>query len=428
MNELRLGWALLVVLTGFAVIPETGGSRLFAVCVALGLPGSLLLARAASARTLRSAFAAMLGTGRGRALALVVAGLLTAVALIFSPSAAFCLALALGSLLLAALARRGDSGGLRVLDQVAALGGALLLVLIPLELALRLPPVARQFGLPGERRRQVERYDRLWERNVFHFRSPHETVSRRAGVRRVVVLGDSFSWGLLVPDSDSIWPARLERGLEPGTEVVNMAQRGWTTANEAEFLRRVGWQFDPDLVIVQFYLNDAYESAVNLRFEEGRRAYLLPEQFWRGYVRESALSALVSIGVNGALYGYLLRDRETAGRYDSTQTGWRQMQAAFREMGDSARARRTPLLLVLFPDLTAGSWTRETYPARALHRRVSEVASAAGFEILDLTEAFAAAGGDWKRWWAAPYDSHPNEGGHAIAADAITRYLRERAW
>jgi len=426
MNELRFGWALLLALTGLAVLPDPAGPALLAACAALALPGTVLLAQEHGAGELGVRFAEMLRATRARVLLLVSGALLGAASLVFSPSAALCLATALGSLLLWVTHRRGAEGGLRVLDQIAAVGGALVLVLLPLELLLRVPAVARQFGLPSERFRQEERYDRLWERNVFHFRSPHETVGRRPGVRRIIVLGDSFSWGLLVPDSDSTWPARLERELGTGAEVVNMAQRGWTTGNEAEFLRRLGWQFDPDLVVVQFYLNDAYQSTANFGFEEGRRVYLLPEQFWRGYIRGSALSALISQGVNGVLLGILFRREENEGRYGESEAGWGQLRAALREMGDSARARQTPLLFVLFPDLTPGAWTAADHPSRGIHERVAKEARSAGMDVLDLIPAFAGEGGDWKRWWATPYDSHPNEAAHAVAASAVARHLRER--
>jgi len=216
--------------------------------------------------------------------------------------------------------------------------------------------------------------------------------------------------------------------LEGPVEVINMAQRGWTTPNEAELLSRLGWQFDPDLVIVQFYLNDAYESGANFAQESGRRLYLLPEQFWQGYIQTSSLSALVSRAVNGLLFGMLLREEETEGRYADSTTGWRQMQAALREIGDSARTRRTPVLFVLFPDLTPGAWTAETYPAREIHSLVAREALAAGLEVLDLTSAFAAEGGDWKRWWATPYDAHPNEAAYAVVATALAEHIKQHHW
>ena len=56
----------------------------------------------------------------------------------------------------------------------------------------------------------------------------------------------------------------------------------------------------------------------------------------------------------------------------------------------------------------------------------SRNAAASGLQVLDLTAAFAAAGGNWKRWWVTPYDSHPNESAHEIAARAIARWITER--
>lgn len=65
-----------------------------------------------------------------------------------------------------------------------------------------------------------------------------------------------------------------------------MARAGYTTPNEAELLRRVGWQFDPDLVIVQFFVNDALLSSPNYGREGGAwltpRLRLVPVRFARG--------------------------------------------------------------------------------------------------------------------------------------------------
>jgi lysophospholipase L1-like esterase len=426
VNELRLGWALLLALGAAALLPDSPGLPLLIAWVVAALPGSLFLGRRASASRLSAAVSGLVDSPHARRLGLAVAALLVGLALVFSPSAALFVVTAFGSALLWSAHRLGSAGAERLLDQSAALGGALALVLLPLELLLRLPPLSREFGMPAERVFQEQRYDRLWERNVFRLRSPYERVARQPSVRRVLALGDSFTWGLYIADSDSTWPARLERRLEEPVEVINMAQRGWTTANEAEFLARLGWQFDPDLVIVQFYLNDANESRPNLGFEEGRRVHLLPEQFWRGYIRSSALSALASRGVNGLLFGMLLRQSENEGRYTDESVGWRQMRTGLRQIGDSARTRGTPVLFVLFPDLTPGEWTPATYPASSIHEQVAREAEAAGLQVYDLTEAFSAEGGDWQRWWATPYDSHPNEAAYEVVAGAIARQIERR--
>jgi lysophospholipase L1-like esterase len=348
--------------------------------------------------------------------------------MVFSVSAALVLATALGSAALVASARGGGPASRAALEHAAALGSALVLVLVPLDFGLRIPALARRFGLPGERARQEASYDRLWQRNVFGFRSPHEQVARRPGVKRVIALGDSFTWGLLLPSADSAWPARLERALagrDSAVEVINMGRRGWATANEAEFLRRLGWQFEPDLVIVQFFQNDAYESGPDFQYREGRRVLLLPEPFAQGYIRSSSIAALVAQGVNGLLFGILFRETESSDLYAEDAPGWRQMRQAIQEMGESARSRGTPMLFVLFPALLPGEWTPDTYPAREIYSRVAAEARQSGMLTLDLTAAFAAAGGDWARWWATPYDSHPGAEAHAVAAGAIAAFIRD---
>ena len=429
LSESRTGWALLALLTAAALLPVSpGGVAALAWILAL-LPGSLVLAGAPAAARAAEALRQVAAGRRFWLQAALLAGLLVFAAMVYSVSAGLVLATALGSALLAAASRGGADRARALVEHALALGAALVLVLVPLELVLRIPAVARQFGLPGERTRQEETYDRLWERNVFRFRSPYERVARRPGVRRVIALGDSFTWGLLLPSADSAWPARLERELSATgagpAEVINMGQRGWATANEAEFLRRLGWQFDPDLVIVQFFLNDAYESGPGFQFQEGRRVVLLPPAFAQGYVRSSALAALVARGVNGLLFGVLFPESESADLYAEDAPGWRQMRSALREIGDSARSRGRPVLFVLFPALLPGEWTPDTYPAREVYRRVEDEAAESGLTVLDLTEAFAAEGGDWQRWWATPYDSHPNAQGHAVAAAAIAARIRE---
>ncbi|MBA3318513.1 MAG: hypothetical protein H0T50_10540 [Gemmatimonadales bacterium] len=426
-RELRFGWAALAVATAAALLFDGAGWRLWALWLALVAAGAMVLAPSAGADRAAAVGAEVSGTPAGRLSLIGLAALLALGAVLFSVSAALFFATLLGAvcLLLSTWSRRGARG---VLVQTATVGGACLLALGPVELLLHIPFVARDFGLPSETARQEARYDRLWTHNVFRFRSPHESVARRPGTRRIIALGDSFTWGLYIADSDSTWPAVLERRLtaatpDAPTEVINMGQRGWTTANEAELLRRVGWQFAPDLVVVQYFMNDAYPSAPDFKFDQPERTYLLPEAFWKGYVRSSSVAALVSLAINGIRYGLLKPNAEGGSLYEPGSPGYLQFKAALHEIGDSARVRGTPVLFVLFPSLVPGKWTPETYPLRALYRQVAADAKAAGLEPLDLTAAFAAEGGDWIRWWAVPYDSHPSAAAHAVVARALHTHL-----
>jgi lysophospholipase L1-like esterase len=318
---------------------------------------------------------------------------------------------------------------------LALLGTTLLATATAGELVLRMPAVARQLGTLPELRAWDTRYDGLWKHNIFNFRSPYERVARRPGVVRILALGDSYTWGDMVASSDSVWPAELERLLDaryPGIafEVINMGHKGFTTRNEAELLRRLGWQFDPDLVLIQFLSNDPMPSGPNLTYESTARYlhwhHLLPARFSTGWVRHSALSEFLTVKLNvlleptGTRYSFPL--------FRNDFVGWQQMQDALRDVADSSAARQTPVALVVFPMFIAGRWTARDFPERPLHDKVERLAASLGLHTQDLTPAYAAKGGNWKRWWAMPYDMHPGPAAQALAARTIANALQRAPW
>jgi lysophospholipase L1-like esterase len=88
--------------------------------------------------------------------------------------------------------------------------------------------------------------------------------ARPAGVRRVVVMGDSQAWGYGVGDADTI-PAQLARLLEEGGgarwEVLNLGVGGYGT--DQAFLKYLvqGARYTPDVVVLTVFKNDPVENA-----------------------------------------------------------------------------------------------------------------------------------------------------------------------
>lgn len=334
----------------------------------------------------------------------------------------------LGTLIAAAAGARPLATSL---VNAALVGVSLTMTLFAIEAVLHLPGVAKQLGTPAERARWVEqRYDGLWRRNVYGFRSRHEVITRGPRTLRVLALGDSFTWGDKIASSDGTWPSRLERALasDPparAVEVINMGRNGFTTANEAELLRRLGWNFEPDVVILQYYRNDVLPSRPN--FERESSTYfrpshrLLPTPFRQGRIASSALLDVVETRYS------IWRNRSPVdpvlALYEDGFIGWEQVKNALREMGASAAERAVPLYFVLFPSLVPGVWDAESHPHRAIHRQVIEVARAAGMRIVDLTPILADGRTDGRAWWATPYDRHPNARAHELVARKLRAIL-----
>lgn len=317
------------------------------------------------------------------------------------------------------------------LVNAALVGVSLTMALLGIEAILHLPGAAEQLGTPAERARWVEqRYDRLWRGNVFGFRSGHETLTRSPQTLRILALGDSFTWGDKIASSDSTWPSRLERALASDlpardVEVINMGRNGFTTANEAELLRRLGWNFEPDVVILQYYRNDVLPSRPNFGRESSTYIApphrLLPTSFRQGRIASSALLDLLETRYS------IWRNKSSVdpvfALYEDGFIGWEQVKDALREMGTAAAERGVPFYFVLFPTLERGVWDAESHPHRAIHREVITVAQAAGMRIVDLTRAFGDGRTEGQTWWATPYDRHPNARAHDVVARTLHTVL-----
>ncbi|MBA3316574.1 MAG: hypothetical protein H0T50_00585 [Gemmatimonadales bacterium] len=157
-------------------------------------------------------------------------------------------------------------------------------LLLGLELALRVlwPQTLSGTSLEGEYFSQAD--DSLGMRYapgaVWRFRHPEFTVvyhinpdgfrdstthppEKPAGTTRVLLLGDSFTFGYGV-DYDSIWPVLAEEELRRqgrAIELVKAGVEGMDTRTELVLLHRLFQRYQPDAVVVGFLVNDLYSNS-----------------------------------------------------------------------------------------------------------------------------------------------------------------------
>jgi lysophospholipase L1-like esterase len=431
LAEAELTWAALVILAAISYpAPYFPGPVALGGLLLAFLPGAVVLSRVSGRARVFEGLDHLLSETRGRLSLLAAAVLVTLIGFAFVPFVAFVLIGLCCSGLWSVDLLHGSRAWERRLGGWAAIGLTGFLALAAVDAVLSWGPVARRLGTPAEDAHWGQRYGPdVWYRNFFRFRSPYEDTRRRPGVGRVIALGDSFTWGSHIASSDSTWPALLEQilthqaGTYP-TEVINMGRSGFATGNEEELLRRIGWQFDPDLVVVQWLDNDAYETTPNFGIKstsERSAVVLIPPAYRTGWIRESGTLALLERALSARLIGVAELDRK---HFAPSSPGWLEQQRKFREIADSASRHHTPVLLVLYPYLFPGHWTTATYPERDIHRLVAAAGQQAGLEVLDLLPTFLAAGKDFKDWWGTAYDSHPGSGAQLLAARTIASYIK----
>ena len=87
---------------------------------------------------------------------------------------------------------------------------------------------------------------------------------RTDGFFRIVVLGDSFTWGFGV-EQDQIFSELIEK-TNNKMELINMGVSGYSTDQEYLLLQNEGLKYLPDLVILMFFNNDVYENTLDINY------------------------------------------------------------------------------------------------------------------------------------------------------------------
>lgn len=111
-------------------------------------------------------------------------------------------------------------------------------------------------------------------------RDPERAREKPAGARRAVLLGDSVSWGWGVDDG-ARFSDLLDRRLGPDVEVLNLAVPGYGTDQQLLALRRHGFDWDPDVVVVVVVSNDLVEVRYASRYGMAKPHFQREGGEWR---------------------------------------------------------------------------------------------------------------------------------------------------
>src|SRR5262249_3023556 len=83
---------------------------------------------------------------------------------------------------------------------------------------------------------------------------------KASGERRLLILGDSVTFGAMVRTNEA-YPQRLEQALLRDGQtyrVLNAGVTSYDAAQEADWLELFGWQTEPDAIAVAFCRNDLF--------------------------------------------------------------------------------------------------------------------------------------------------------------------------
>jgi lysophospholipase L1-like esterase len=299
----------------------------------------------------------------------------------------------------------------RTLFRLAAVLFATLLTLLVAELAVRvagLDGAVRSHFKPGLYQPDAElvwtlqpgyrgyRMEELVQSptstNPQGFRGPPWDEARLGAELRILVLGDSCTFGMGVADGDS-FPAQLEaelRGRGIPAAVFNAGVPGYGTEQEANLLERLAPVIQPHVVLVAWLPNDAQPR--DLESVQILDGYMVEdvERYtkWRNQIDKQGIAG-------SALYRFIrVRTRMLRDRFGGRRTEWlvkvdpdafRSVSEAVLRIQSTAASVGAETLLALLPrrDQIEGVLSA---PALA---RMEEFARAQGIRVVPLLE-------DWR--------------------------------
>ena len=307
-------------------------------------------------------------------------------------------------------------------------------------------------------------------------RDRRTSYDKPAGTFRIVLLGDSYLEGVQVNQSDTV-AERLEALLNASSpspiEVINAGVAAYGTAQEMLLFEHEVSRYQPDLVMLLFYVgNDVKNNDLQLEIPGGKRELALKPYFdldrdgelrlipgppptpTNPFVRTLRHNLWSYNMLEGSVFGllgpsFLREDIEVIGgaknyireNYDTSPEGawrqaWRITEALLARLRDDTRAQGAPLVLVGLPDWRAlddDVWRRAVISnprqeagasPSAPTDRLGEIANRIGTPYVNLLPMFreqtARGGGPY--YYAV--DGHWNAAGHAAAAQALAEALR----
>jgi hypothetical protein len=240
------------------------------------------------------------------------------------------------------------------------------------------------------------------------------------GVRRVMVLGDSFAEGEGVKQNDTAVAVlgRILAARMPGpVEVRNCARRGLDFPELFDTFEEI-LPYDPDLVVYALVLNDAVQPP---EFK-ARQQYVDDWILDREVVPDATGPpprpwSLAFDFFRGRVAAWRL-GRETTRWYvemwSDANPGWRRTRDYILEMDRELRRHGARLLVAPWP-LLVGLESR--YPFEAPHEAIRRFCLANGIAHHDLLPALR--GRRSAELWVHPVDRHPNEIAQRLAAESL---------
>ncbi len=230
----------------------------------------------------------------------------------------------------------------------------------------------------------------------------------------IVVLGDSFASGHGVNSIDDTFPHILASLLNENSEdyTVNIiAELGWGTQRQSVELSEFPVQ--PDIVILSYFINDIdevlLENPVQVNFPEPPISWLTENYFLPSFLYWH----IFQLGIGGESVAY--KDRLFDAYEDDIL--WEEHSRSIRQILRWSGDRQIPVIALIWGDL------RRPDNSEIAVKRVADFFVENNTPLVIMPDHLAHQSPE--AWVVNPFDAHPNEQAHRIAAQQLLPLVQQ---
>jgi lysophospholipase L1-like esterase len=264
--------------------------------------------------------------------------------------------------------------------------------------------------------------------NAESLRGPVLPVQRQPGHGpRILCIGDSHTFGTGATE-DETWPARLAQSLASlgydRAEVLNAGVPGYDTLQEAIWMKHTGLVYSPDLVLLQYFVNDtAVRDAIRPDEPEPDWIVKLVHPRRGGWTqRARSLSRTVDVALDAIYRTHAMFEHvEQLTRWHAPDDpGWKVVTSALLQARGVAIASGARFAVVLYPILLRDG---DGFASRPALERVASFCRQHGIPVFDGEPALLASDIPEELLRMAPGDMHAGSEAHVVFGEAVARWL-----
>ena len=234
------------------------------------------------------------------------------------------------------------------------------------------------YGFTTEFKKKYIRY------NKYGYRDYEYNLKKKEGVFRIIVLGDSQTFGHGIKDLNNTWVKKLEKKLiesvgNTSIEVLSISGPGWNSDTYLYELFKKSFKFNPDLVILAYYHNDI-PFPISLNCDSSDRK-ITPDI---SIFQSSKLVSFINFRINRLLekIGEKPRYSDCLNQaYDSI--GWEMNKFYLDIMGLSLSIKKIHFMITVIPLIHQ---LDSNYPLAGPHKKLKEFSIKRNIEFLDFYE------------------------------------------